>query len=257
MSARALALGTVAAVLVARTAGPRRRPRRACARDDATVRAWPGPLEPIGTRLLGIGGPADASSTDRRRAGAACLLAAATLPVFPPVGVAVLACGWGQPRLRRHRRAREARRAVTEGLPEAVDLLLLCFGAGLALPLAHPLVAAHLGPPIGPALDRAEQATCAGAPRADALVDELGPLGDRALQLGHLLADHLRYGVALAPALDRLVLELRLDRRRRAEQEARRVPVRLLGPLITCVLPAFGLLTVVPLLVASLQSLTT
>jgi tight adherence protein C len=63
--------------------------------------------------------------------------------------------------------------------------------------------------------------------------------------------------VALAPGLERLSLELRLDRRRRAEIEARRVPVRLLAPLVVCVLPAFALLTVVPLLVASLRALPT
>jgi tight adherence protein C len=146
---------------------------------------------------------------------------------------------------------------VADGLPEVVDLLLLCCSAGIALPLAHPLVADHLPPPIGPALHAADAATSAGLPRADALVQELGRLGDRATALAHVLADHLRYGVALAPALDRLGLELRLDRRRRAEQDARRVPVRLLAPLVTCVLPAFGLLTVVPLLVASLRSLPT
>jgi hypothetical protein len=57
------------------------------------------------------------------------------------------------------------------------------------------------------------------------------------------------------PGLERLGLELRLDRRRAAEQQARRVPVRLLGPLVMCTLPAFALLTIVPLLVASLRAL--
>ena len=72
-----------------------------------------------------------------------------------------------------------------------------------------------------------------------------------------MLVDHLRYGVPLLPALERTSLELRLDRRRAAELEARRVPVRLLAPLVTCVLPAFALLTVVPLLAASLDALPT
>ena len=59
----------------------------------------------------------------------------------------------------------------------------------------------------------------------------------------------------LVPGLERAGLELRLARRRRAEEAARRLPVRLLAPLLTCVLPAFVLLTVVPLLVAALRSL--
>ena len=70
-----------------------------------------------------------------------------------------------------------------------------------------------------------------------------------------MLGDHLRYGVPLLPGLERTGLELRLDRRRAAELDARRVPVRLLAPLVTCVLPAFALLTVVPLLAASLEAL--
>jgi len=59
-----------------------------------------------------------------------------------------------------------------------------------------------------------------------------------------VLAGAERYGTPLLPALDRLALDARLDRRRRAEEAARRVPVKLLFPLVLCVLPAFGLLTV-------------
>jgi tight adherence protein C len=221
---------------------------------EPTAAGW---TERIGRVAWRVGrlGPAD--SDDERRAGRTCLAAVAGLPVLPPLAVAILGAGWIRVRVGRIRAARQVRRAVADGLPEAVDLFLLCCGAGVALPLAHPMVAGHLGPPIGPALAAAHQATEAGAARADALTSELGRLGDRAISLAQVLADHLRYGVALAPSLDRLGLELRLDRRRRAEQDARRVPIRLLGPLITCVLPAFGLLTVVPLLVASLQALPT
>ena len=37
---------------------------------------------------------------------------------------------------------------------------------------------------------------------------------------------------------------------------ARRVPVQLLFPLVACVLPAFALLTVVPLLAGTLRTLS-
>jgi hypothetical protein len=50
--------------------------------------------------------------------------------------------------------------------------------------------------------------------------------------------------------------ELRLQRRRQLEITARRIPIRLLFPLALGVLPAFVLLTVVPLLVTSLEGLS-
>jgi Flp pilus assembly protein TadB len=190
----------------------------------------------------------------RQLAGAGVAALAVGL-VAPPLALAVLVWPWA----RRHladRRLRSARlRDLSTALPETVDLLLLCTGAGLSLPLALPLVADRAPEPVGAALRAAQVAADAGSGRADALVAHLAPLGDPAAALAHVLVDHLRYGEALGPGLERAALELRLARRRRAEEEARRLPVRLLAPLLTCVLPAFVLLTVVPLLVAALRSL--
>lgn len=182
---------------------------------------------------------------------------AVALLVAPPLLVPVVASAWIGHRRREARTRRAAARAVTRALPDTVDLLLLCTSAGQSLPLAHPLVAGRIEPPLGLALRAAAIEAEAGRPRADALVAAMTPLGDRAAGLAHALADHLRYGVPLAATLERWSAELRADRRRQAEEAARRVPVRLLAPLIACVLPAFALLTVVPLLVASLRALPT
>ncbi len=200
--------------------------------------------------------PATTHGTRRRIRWMACAVAAAGL-VAPPLAALLLAALWIRSRYRSLRARRCADRAVTDALPDAVDLLLLATSAGLSLPLAHLLVAERIGHPLGDALRFAAAEADQGRARADALVDALSPLGERALGLGHALADHLRYGVPLGPRLERMGSELRLDRRRRAEQDARRVPVRLLVPLVACVLPAFALLTVVPLLAASLRALPT
>lgn len=200
--------------------------------------------------------PATTGADRRRLRRMACAVAAAGF-VAPPLAALLAAGAWIRSRHRTLRARRLADRAVTDSLPEAVDLLLLATSAGLSLPLAHVLIAERIGHPLGGALRTAAIEADQGRPRADALVDALDPLGERALGLGHALADHLRYGVPLAPRLERMGSELRLDRRRRAEQDARRVPVRLLAPLVACVLPAFALLTVVPLLAASLRSLPT
>jgi tight adherence protein C len=73
------------------------------------------------------------------------------------------------------------------------------------------------------------------------------------------LADALlatdRLGVPVGPVLARLAEEDRTALRRAAEAHARRIPVRLLFPLVFLVLPAFVLLTVVPGLAAGLGRL--
>lgn len=227
---RALAFGAVAGLLVA----------------DAVRRAAP----PTCAWRPGAASP-------RHRRGAAIALVAVLTAVLPPLGLLIPLAWWTRRRIRAQRSLRSHARQVRAALPDLVDLLVLAASAGLSLPVAHPLVAAHTPWPVGPALARAHLAAGLGRPRADAMLEALAPLGERAHALGHVLVDHLRYGVPLLPGLERTGLELRLDRRRQAELDARRVPVRLLGPLVACVLPAFALLTVVPLLAASLQALPT
>ncbi len=205
-------------------------------------------------RAVGLSVPDHATRQRLHRLGAAVALAAVVAPAVAPL---VVAGAWLRARQQQLRRRRAAERAVAEALPDVVDLLLLCTSAGHSLPIAHPRVADLAPAPLGDALRAAAIEAARGRPRGDALVDALTPLGDRAHALGHALADHLRYGAPLTPTLERLGDELRSDRRHRAEQDARRVPVRLLGPLVSCVLPAFALLTVAPLLAASLQALPT
>ena len=62
-------------------------------------------------------------------------------------------------------------------------------------------------------------------------------------------------GVPLQPALQRASDEAHRRRRVRAEEAARRMPVLMLFPLVFCILPAFCLLTVVPLLAGSVADL--
>jgi tight adherence protein C len=225
----ALVLGGIAALVAGDLAWPQSSSR---ARSHPTVT-----LPPSARRVVAIAG------------------AAVVLVIVPPLVPVGGLAWWCTRRLRAARQRAAHARAIRHALPDLVDLLQLTTTAGMTLAIAHPLVAAHVPSPVGPALLTADAEARHGRPRADALLDALTPLGDRAHALAHILGDHLRYGVPLLPGLERAALELRLDRRRAAELDARRVPVRLLAPLVTCVLPAFALLTVVPLLAASLEAL--
>lgn len=147
---------------------------------------------------------------------------------------------------RRRRRDEGARRAE---LPVVVDLLNVAVGAGFT-----PHEAIDLAVRWAPPAAAAQLATVPTACRLGATLDEaLRDAGTRAPALRPVtdtIRTAVRLGAPLAPALARLADEARADLRRAAEARARTVPVRLLFPLVFLVLPAFGLLTVVPALLA-------
>jgi tight adherence protein C len=62
-------------------------------------------------------------------------------------------------------------------------------------------------------------------------------------------------GSSLSDALSELANEVREARRSAATERARKAPVKMLFPLVFLVLPAFLLLTVVPVLISALQSI--
>jgi tight adherence protein C len=184
-------------------------------------------------------------------------LAGATLTAFvmPLLAPVVLVGLWALPVVRARRRHSGARDEVRRSLPEVVDLFALCIGSGMTVPLAVVAVARRHHGPIAGELRRANEQMARGERCADALDDAAARLGPDAQALFRALAASDRYGSPLADELDRIAVDVRADRRRRAEAAARRVPVRLLFPLVLCVLPAFALLTVAPLLAGALGSL--
>lgn len=190
-----------------------------------------------------------------RRAGWSALGCAVLLPVSIPLAVfgAFLPPAFGAVAERRHQRGREA--AVRSALPEAVDLLRLGVEAGLTPGLALAEAAPRLGGPVGAVLTAVVAEVGVGRPLGNALADLPTRLGEPVRPLVAALTAAAVDGAPLGPTLERLSREVRDDRRRRAEEAARRLPVKLLFPLVCCALPAFALLTIVPLVAGALSSL--
>jgi pilus assembly protein TadC len=157
-------------------------------------------------------------------------------------------------RWRDRRRARDADAVLAAELPVTLDLLGVAVEAGCTpylavdrgLRWAPPAVAAHL--------TDVREACALGASFGDAL-DDVAARAPRLRGLADALLASDRLGAPVGPALARLADEQRAELRRRAEAHARRVPVRLLFPLVFVVLPAFGLLTVIPTLLAGFARL--
>lgn len=190
-----------------------------------------------------------------RTVGAAVLAGVAAAVVSPwwSVTAAGAAVGVGRVMARR-RRSKDLDRVVDE-LPEVVDLFVLAAGSGLNVALAVQAVARFASGRLGVALAEVEQVRLRGGRLADALDRLPQVVGEPVRPLAVALAAAERYGTPLVPALEALATEVRRQRRRRAEYAARQAPVKLIFPLVLCALPAFALLTVVPLLLATLRSL--
>ena len=219
----------------------------------------PRPRQPAATRIgravLRRAGRPDPAPLIATRVGLALMFGAAVLLVRPAAVLPAAAVGWALPAVRARRAGRARQSAIDASLPEVVDLLVLATGAGLTVRHAVGAVAARADGPLAPLLARAVAEADRGRRLADALEAVPAQAGEATRPLIGVLLASERYGAPVGAGLERLAAEVRADLRRRTEAAARRVPVKLLFPLVVCILPAFGLLTVAPLVAGALRSL--
>ena len=152
------------------------------------------------------------------------------------------------------RRARRANAAVARELPVVIDLLGVAVGAGCTPYLAVEVVA-RWSPALLAGAFRDVLRSCSLGLDFETALDAMAAGTPRLRPLAEALLASDRLGVPVGPFLARLAEEDRTALRRAAEAHARRIPVRLLFPLVFLVLPAFVLLTVVPGLAAGLGRL--
>jgi pilus assembly protein TadC len=196
---------------------------------------------PFGRRLLLAGMLGLSVSAVLLRAGPAY---AVPIGAFLTV-LGATALGWLEPaatRLARHRRIADA--------PQALDLLASCLAAGLPIRAALRAVVDVLDGPLADDLRQVLRLTELGhddvsAWRTLADHEQLGPAAldlARSVDTGSLLVESLLVHADVA----------RQERHGQVEAAARRVGVRSVLPLMTCFIPAFLLLGVVPTVASAL-----
>jgi tight adherence protein C len=133
-------------------------------------------------------------------------------------------------------------RALERGLPDALDLLVICVEAGLTLDAAMQRVGQELSlahPKLSRELDITHLETRLGLSRSDALKN----LGDRTgcyhlESLATLLVQSDRFGTSIASALRVHAETLRIQRQQAAEEQAAKASVKLTFPLVFFIFPA-------------------
>jgi tight adherence protein C len=177
-------------------------------------------------------------------------------PAPGPLLVPLLVVGaLAGPDLALARMARRRRRRIEAQLPQFLDLLAAGSTAGLSALLALRRAAATVTEPLAEELRTLLARVDLGArwrPELQALAERLDlPDLNRAVMA---MARTESLGTPLAESLRHRADEVRESRRARAAERARKAPVKMLFPLVFMILPAFLLLTVVPVLLSTLRS---
>ena len=136
---------------------------------------------------------------------------------------------------------------IRRALPDTMDLLTISVEAGLGFDAALAQVVRNVPGPLSEEISRLLQEMQLGMSRVDGFrkladrtnVDEL-----RGFVLAMIQADI--FGVSIAGVLRSQAKDLRIKRRQRAEKKAMTSPLKLLFPLIFCVLPALFVVVLGP-----------
>jgi tight adherence protein C len=140
--------------------------------------------------------------------------------------------------------------AITHALPDSLDLLVVCLEAGIGLNAALSRVGeerADFKDPLGTELRQVSAEMRGGRPREEALHD----LGERngvedLKSLTALVIQSHKLGASMAKTLRAHADLLRTKRRQRAEEAARKLPIKVLIPLATLLLPPLFIVVVGP-----------
>ena len=176
-----------------------------------------------------------------------------------PMLAGIAGLGFFLPRfiLKRMIKARQMR--IRLGLPDALDLTVICVEAGLALDQALMRVGQdlhHAHPDLSDEFHLVNLEMRAGKPRADALrnlVDRTGVDDIRAL-VGTLIQTD-RFGTSVAQALRVHSDSLRTERRQRAEEQAAKTTIKMVPPLVIFVLPSIIFVTIGPAVIELIRQL--
>jgi tight adherence protein C len=179
------------------------------------------------------------------------------LTVLVP-GMALIA--WILPIAVLERLARARQDRIRHGLPDALDLLVVCVEAGISLDAAILRVAKELSfsyPDLSRELLVVNRKTNAGVTREEAIrglwsrtgVDDLRSLSTSLIQTE-------KWGTSITKVLRVAAMTLRRKRRQHAEKRVALAPVKMTFPLVTLILPALFIIILGPAMLEVISSLS-
>ena len=146
---------------------------------------------------------------------------------------------------------------LRKALPDAIDMMTVCVEAGLGFDAALARVARDLEGPVAAECARVLQEMQFGKSRTEALralaarteVVELRTFVSSLVQA-------TEFGISIAVVMRDQAKQMRIRRRQRAEEKAQKLPVKILLPLIMCLLPAMFVVLLGPAVINIIHTLS-
>ncbi len=166
--------------------------------------------------------------------------------------------GFFLPRFILKRMIKDRQQRIRLGLPDALDLTVICVEAGLALDQALTRVGQdlhHAHADLSDEFHLVNLEMRAGKPRAEALRNLVLRTGvDDIRSLVGTLIQTDRFGTSVAQALRVHSDSLRTERRQRAEEQAAKTTIKMVPPLVVFVLVPFLFVSVGPAVILAFRS---
>jgi tight adherence protein C len=151
--------------------------------------------------------------------------------------------------------AKNRQKAIWRSMPNAIDLLTTCVEAGLSLDFGLQRVADRYHGPLSDEIHRTLREIGLGKTRKEALeaMSERLDLPDLTTFLNSIIqAEAL--GTSVGQVLRVQAGQMRLKRRQRAEQMARRAPAKMVFPLVFFLMPSLFIVTIGPVMLNVIQA---
>jgi tight adherence protein C len=168
-------------------------------------------------------------------------------PLFTFLAVLFVILAFVAPEVIASSRADDRQKLITLALPDTLDQMTIAVEAGLGFDAALHKAATNGRGPLADELVRTLQDQSIGRSRRDAY---------RALELRTNSADLRRFiraisqadafGISIADVLRVQARDMRVRRRQRAEEQAMKVPVKVVFPLVFCILPVLFIVILTP-----------
>lgn len=168
-------------------------------------------------------------------------------PLWLLVGLGAIVLGYFVPDLLVYNYAIKRQELIQKALPDTLDQIVISIEAGVGFEAALTRSAEKGTGPLAEEFIRLIQDVSLGMSRREAYLALAGRTSvDELRNFARAIVQAEQYGVSIASVVRTQAREMRISRRSRAEARAQQVPVKILLPLMLCVLPVLFIIVLGP-----------